>query len=52
MSMSDEVRFERKPAKKGPKKTFAQSFFPQKGDSSSEIINKIIVLISIVVLIV
>ena len=35
MSMSDEVRFERKPAKKGPKKTFAQSFFPQKGDSSS-----------------
>ena len=50
--MSDEVRFERKPAKKGPKKTFAQSFFPQKGDSSSEIINKIIVLISIVVLIV
>ena len=50
--MSDEVRFEKKPAKKGPKKTFAQSFFPQKGDSSSEIINKIIVLISIVVLIV
>jgi len=52
MSMSDEVRFEKKSAKNKQKKTLAQSFFPQKGDSSSEIINKIIVLISIAVLIV
>lgn len=54
MSMSDEARYVNKPKHKGTKKkkSFAQSFFPQKGDTSSEIISKIIVLISIAVLIV
>ncbi|MGN0666273.1 MAG: class B sortase [Huintestinicola sp.] len=51
MSMSDEVRTAQKPPKTKAKKS-SQSFFPKKGDSSSEIISKIIVLVSILALIV
>ncbi|MBQ5333035.1 MAG: class B sortase [Oscillospiraceae bacterium] len=54
MSMSDEARGSsgRRSPKPKVKKSFKESFFPQKGDSSSEIISKLIVLFSILVLIV
>ena len=54
MAMSDEARSVKKKKSTKPKenKSFAQTFFPQKGDSSSEIISKLIVLLSIIVLIV
>ncbi|MGN0642294.1 MAG: class B sortase [Huintestinicola sp.] len=55
MSMSDEARVSAKHSKqsrKKEKKSFKESFIPQKGDSSSEIISKLIVLISIAALIV
>ena len=54
MSMSDEARGSapRRYKKNKVKKSFKESFFPQKGDSSSEVISKLIVLLSIVVLIV
>lgn len=54
MSMSDEARGSspRRSSKPKVKKSFKESFFPQKGDSSSEVISKLIVLLSIVVLIV
>jgi sortase B len=54
MSMSDEARdyAPGRTSKKKVKKSFKESFIPQKGDSSSEIINKLIVLLAIVVLIV
>ena len=52
--MSDEARGSapRRYKKNKVKKSFKESFFPQKGDSSSEVISKLIVLLSIVVLIV
>lgn len=55
MSMRDEARDNgsgraaRAPKKK---KTFKEAFIPQKGDSSAEIINKVIVMLSVVVFIV
>ncbi|MCI7768504.1 MAG: class B sortase [Oscillospiraceae bacterium] len=54
MSMSDEARgsSSRRSPKPKVKKSIKESFFPQKGDSSSEIISKLIVLFSILVLIV
>lgn len=54
MSMSDEARgsTQKSATKPKKKKSFKESFIPQKGDSSSEVISKIIVLLSIVVLIV
>ncbi|MCM1523578.1 MAG: class B sortase [Ruminococcus sp.] len=55
MSMSDEARAVNKHSKKSKKKDnrpFVQRVFPCKGDSSSEIINKLIVLISFAVLVV
>ncbi len=54
MSMSDEARYSNKPKhkKNGKKKSFVQTFIPQKGDPSSEIISKLIALLSIAVLIV
>lgn len=55
MSMSDEARVsagKRKTGRHKKKKTFAQAFIPQKGDSSSEILSKIIALASIAVVIV
>ncbi len=53
MSMSDEAKIASgAKAKKKKKKSFSESFIPQKGDSSSEILSKIIALISIAVVIV
>lgn len=55
MAMSDEVRTGtryKQPAKKKKKKGFVKSFIPQKGDKPSEIISKIIALISVIALIV
>ncbi len=53
MSMSDEARAVNHKSKKNKtKKTFVQSFIPQKGDSSQEIISKLVVLASVLVLIV
>lgn len=52
MAMSDEARDTPKHTHTKPKKSFAERFLPQKGDSSSEIISKIVVLISILALIV
>lgn len=53
MSMSDEARAVKKPSKKKKdNRPFVQRVFPCKGDSSSEIINKLIVLLSFVVLVV
>lgn len=52
--MSDEARgtAHRRSSKPKVKKSFKESFFPQKGDSSSEIISKLVVIFSIIVLIV
>ncbi len=54
MAISDEVRSapKYKPVKKKEKKGFVRSFIPLKGDSASEVISKIIVLISVIALIV
>ncbi|MGN1090191.1 MAG: class B sortase [Huintestinicola sp.] len=52
MSMSDEARYRPKKKTKKQKKSFSQTFIPHKGDSSSEILSKIIALLSIAVVIV
>lgn len=54
MSMSDEYRSTRNRASNNPKKkkSFKETFIPQKGDSSSELIGKIITLIAAAVLVV
>ena len=53
MSMSDEARGSapKRVSKPKTKKSFKESFIPQKGDSQSEVISKLIVIISIIVLI-
>ena len=56
MAMADEIRsaprYKPVEKKKKKKKTFAESFIPMKGDSSKEIVSKIIALMSILALII
>lgn len=54
MAMSDEVRSapRYKTPEKKPKKSFAETFIPMRGDSSGEIVSKIIALVAILALIV
>ncbi len=54
MAMSDEVKagYKSKAKRYKPKKTFKESFIPQRGDKPSEIISKLIVFLSVAALLV
>ena len=54
MAMADEIRSapRYKTVEKKKKKTFAESFIPRKGDSSKEVVSKMIALMSILALVV
>lgn len=54
MAMADEIRSapRYKPVEKKKKKSFAESFIPMKGDSSKEVVSKMIALMAILALIV
>ena len=54
MAMTDEIRTapRYKPVEKKKKKSFSESFIPMKGDSSKEVVSKMIALMSILALVV